>query len=283
MAERLRRGIEKRSGWKGVTLTCSIGIASWPADGVMPEEIIRSADAALYYAKQMGRNHISLACEVALSEVLRMEAGLQRQDPDSVINTIYALAATVDARDHHTYGHSMKVSKYAVDIATAMGYSTVGIERIRAEAMLHDIGKIGINDEILAKEGPLSGEEQELIESHPALGVAILKHVDNLKDCLPGVLHHHERFDGCGYPYGLKGENIPLDARILAVANACDAMTSERPYKTGKLTHEQAIAELIRCSGTQFDPTVIKVFSGFNTTAPKHGIQDKKKDRKSSF
>jgi HD-GYP domain-containing protein (c-di-GMP phosphodiesterase class II) len=108
----------------------------------------------------------------------------------------------------------MKVSRYAVDTARAIGYSPKAIERIKAAARLHDIGKIGISDEILNREGPLNEEEKELIESHPALGVSIIKNVESLKDVFPGVLHHHERFDGGGYPNGLEGENIPLDARI---------------------------------------------------------------------
>jgi len=260
VAERLRKGIEAQTDWKGLPLTCSIGIASWPTDGVMREEIIQSADAALYYAKQTGGNRVCWACEVALSDVLRMGTGLEPQSKEAIISTIYALAATVDAKDHHTYGHSKKVSKYATDIAEALGYSRERIEGIRAAALLHDIGKIGISDQLLTKRQPLNTEDWELIRAHPNLGVAILKHVDSLKDCLAAVQYHHERYDGTGYPAGLKGDNIPLDARILAVADAFDAMTSERPYRRGKSAKEQALNELKRCVGTQFDPAIVEAF-----------------------
>ena len=259
VAERIRKGMESTMDSKGVGVTCSVGIASWPTDGVMREEIIRAADAALYYAKHTGRNRICLASEVALSEVLKME--VEPDNKKTILSTIYALAATVDAKDHYTYGHSKKVAKYATEIAEALGYSQKGIDTIRAAALLHDIGKIGISDHLLGKQGPLSAEDWEPIRAHPNLGVAILKHVDSLKDCLAAVQYHHERYDGDGYPAGLKGDNIPLDARILAVADAYDAMTSDRPYRS-RSTPEQALEELKRCVGKQFDPRIVDVFVG---------------------
>jgi diguanylate cyclase (GGDEF)-like protein/putative nucleotidyltransferase with HDIG domain len=261
-AEKIRKRVEAAMDSKGVAITCSIGIASWPADGVMREDIIRAADTALYYAKQVGRNRTHLASEVALAEVLRMEA-----EPDSkkaILNTVYALAATVDAKDHHTYGHSKKVAKYATEIAEALGYPQERTGAISAAALLHDIGKIGISDQILAKPGPLSPEEWEPIHAHPDLSVAIVKHIDRLSSSLAAIQYHHERYDGTGYPTGLKGDNIPLDARILAVADAYDAMTSPRPYRSGKLTPKQALEELKRCAGKQFDPRIVDVFVRIN-------------------
>ncbi|MFH0913727.1 MAG: diguanylate cyclase [Chloroflexota bacterium] len=260
VAERIRRVIESRTDWQGSPLTCSIGVASWPTDAVMREEIIQAADTALYYAKQTGRNRISLACEVALSEVLRMQSGMNSHSREAILSTIYALAATVDAKDHYTYGHSKKVGKYAVMIARGLGYSREQIETIRAAALLHDIGKIGISDQLLKKGEPLSSEEWEQISAHSNLGVAILKHVDSLKGCLAAVQYHHEHYDGKGYPTGLKGDNIPLDARILAVADAYDAMTSQRPYRNIRLTHRQAMTEVQCNAGTQFDPRVVEAF-----------------------
>ena len=185
---------------------------------------------------------------------------LKPESKEAIVSTIYALAATVDAKDHHTYGHSKKVSKYATGIAEALGYSRERIETIRAAALLHDIGKIGISDQILTKREPLTSEDWELIRAHPNLGVSILKHIDSLNDCLAAVQYHHEHYDGTGYPAGLKGNNIPIDARILAVADAYDAMTSQRPYRQVKSTLEQALGELKRCSGTQFDPAIVDVF-----------------------
>jgi putative nucleotidyltransferase with HDIG domain len=185
----------------------------------------------------------------------------EKQDNSTnILGTIHALAATVDAKDHYTYGHSEKVAKYATEIAQELGYSRDNLESVRVAALLHDIGKIGVPDHVLSKPGPLSNKEWEIMRRHPDLGAAILKHIDAFKDCLGGVLHHHERYDGSGYPAGLKGDNIPLNARILAVADAYDAMTSERPYRCGKMTREQALSELRRCAGKQFDPIVVEVF-----------------------
>ena len=257
VAERIHNQIEEITEAKGIPLSCSIGIAGWPNDGAMREEIIHASDTALYYAKQTGRNRICMASEMEISEVLKMG---MKSYKTSTLSTIYALAATVDAKDHHTYGHSRKVSKYATDIAKALGCSEEEITTIRAAALLHDIGKIGISDRLLKKTEPLTPKEWEPIRNHPNLGVAILKHVDGLKDCLAAVQYHHERYDGTGYPRGLKGNNIPLDARIMAVADAYDAMTSTRPYRRLKYTHEQALYELERAAGTQFDPKIVKAF-----------------------
>jgi putative nucleotidyltransferase with HDIG domain len=177
----------------------------------------------------------------------------------AILNRIYTLAASVDARDHHARGHSKKVSRHAMSIAAALGYSPEAIERIRTAALLHDIGKVSIPDLLLAKSEPLSAEDWELIHAHPNLGVAILQHVDSLRDCLAAVQYHHERYDGTGYPAGLKGDNIPLDARILAVADSYDAMTSPRPYRSA-LSPEEAIEEVRRGAGTQFDSEVVRAF-----------------------
>jgi diguanylate cyclase (GGDEF)-like protein/putative nucleotidyltransferase with HDIG domain len=258
VAERIRKRIESEMDHKGVALTCSMGIASWPTEGVMREEILQAADAALYHSKQAGRNRISLASDVTHSRATGTRASLEGEP--GVLSTIYALAATVDAKDHYTYGHSKKVSRYATEIAEALGFSEERIATIRAAALLHDIGKIGVSDGILLKTNALSADDWESIRAHPKLGVAILKHVGGLSGCLAAIQYHHERWDGSGYPAGLKGENIPLDARILAVADAYDAMTSLRPYREGKLSPEQAMDEIERCAGTQFDPDIARAF-----------------------
>ncbi len=258
VAERIRKRIESEMDSKAVALTCSMGIASWPTDGVMREELLQAADAALYHSKQGGRNRVSLAPEVAQSRAVGI--GVKAEGETGVLSTIYALAATVDAKDHYTYGHSKKVSKYATEIAEALSYSEERIATIRAAALLHDIGKIGVSDGVLLKTNALSADDWESIRAHPRLGVAILKHVGGLSGCLAAIQYHHEHWDGTGYPAGLKGENIPLDARILAVADAYDAMTSLRPYREGKMSPEQAIEEVERCTGTQFDPEIVRSF-----------------------
>jgi diguanylate cyclase (GGDEF)-like protein/putative nucleotidyltransferase with HDIG domain len=264
VAERIRNSFADDVDNKGMPVSCSIGVATWPTDGVMREEIIQSSDAALYFAKQNGKNQVRLASEVDTS-VSKIKNGFPNTSI-SVLNTIYALAATVDAKDHYTYGHSKKVSKYASEIATALGYSKEKITTIHTAGLLHDIGKIGVSDAILGKQSPLTEEDWQPIHAHPDMGAAIIKNVESLKDCLPGIQYHHEQYDGTGYPTGLKGENIPLDARILAVADSYDAMTSQRPYRKESRTKEEALEELIRNAGTQFDPNVVRVFVNLMTT-----------------
>lgn len=258
-ADRLRRYIETRMDLPDRQFTISIGIASWPGDGVMREEIIKAADTALYYAKQTGKNRVVLASRISLDGIIRSSHETNSENLQNYLSTIYALAATVDAKDHYTYGHSKKVSRYAADLAVSLGYDSDGVERIRAAALLHDIGKIGIADKVLKKSEPLTPVEFELIKAHPELGAAIIKHVEQLDGCLAAIRYHHEYFNGSGYPCGLKGDAIPLDARILAVADAFDAMTSERPYRKKK-TLNIALAELKKCAGSQFDPEIVKVF-----------------------
>ena len=226
---------------KGITLTCSIGIACWRLDGVMRGKIIQAADKALYAAKQAGGNRIILANQLDTTEPVRPETTLRQDSNFAVDNIVYALAATVDARDHYTYGHSKAVSKYATELAETIGYTKEGIKRIRAAALLHDIGKLNLPDSILTKREPLTDEEWKMIKHHPELGIGILKYIVGLRGCIDAVLFHHERYDGKGYPRGLKEKDIPLDARIMAIADAYDAMLSERRYKKRKMSEEEAI------------------------------------------
>ena len=260
LAEILRFEIETSTTTQGMPINCSLGVGSWPADGMTREDIIQSVDTALYYAKQNGKNRSCLARDAMAADVLATNSHPTQQNKSASLDAIYALAATVDAKDSYTYGHSKKVSRHATRIAEIIGYSPEGIERIRTTGLLHDIGKIGIADNILNKPGYLTPEDFEPIRAHPDKGVAILKNVDSLSDCLPGVHYHHERYDGTGYPAGLKGEDIPLDARILAVADAYDAMTSSRPYRQLEASQEQSIKELQRCAGTQFDAKIVYIF-----------------------
>jgi diguanylate cyclase (GGDEF)-like protein/putative nucleotidyltransferase with HDIG domain len=276
-SERIRQNMVSVMDIQGLPITCSMGIATWPTDGVSKEDLIRASDAALYYAKQTGKNKTCLASKVALSEVFRLQHSVTPKNDYSLLSTIYALAATVDAKDHYTYGHSKKVCKYATDIAHALGYNDEDLNTIRNGALLHDIGKIGIPDYILQKNGPLAPDEQKLIKTHPNLGVAIIKNIDSLQECLAAIQYHHEFFNGKGYPYGLKGENIPLDARILAVADAFDAMTSERPYRKKK-SEAEAFKELAEYAGTQFDPNVVNAFLKYNNISEKTASLSNKTD-----
>jgi diguanylate cyclase (GGDEF)-like protein/putative nucleotidyltransferase with HDIG domain len=255
VAERIRKKVEAEMDSKGVAITCSIGVASWPTSGVTKEALLTAVDSALYLSKQAGRNQVFLAS----SEASAPEFDLGREE--QILNAVHALAATVDAKDHHTYGHSKKAAEYAAQIANALGYSSDKIAMLKAAALLHDIGKIRVPDSILLKPGPLTDNEWIPIREHPKFGVAILKHIKSLGVCLPVIQHHHEHFDGKGYPAGLRGENIPLDARILAIADAYDAMTSPRPYRPNKLHHQEALEEIVRCAGSYFDPEIVRVFA----------------------
>jgi diguanylate cyclase (GGDEF)-like protein/putative nucleotidyltransferase with HDIG domain len=263
VAERIRQGLESSMDQKGIMLTCSIGIACWRVNGIMRGTLIQAADKAVYAAKAAGRNRVCVASKLDAAEPaepVQTETTIKTDDNFAIDNIVYALAATVDTRDHYTYGHSKAVSKYATELAAAIGYTRGGIKRIRAAALLHDIGKLSIPDSILAKRGPLNNEEWEMIKNHPDLGVGILKYIVGLRGCVDAVLFHHERYDGKGYPRGLKENNIPLDARILAIADSYDAMTSERSYKERRLSEEEAIQELVKCAGTQFDPKLVETF-----------------------
>jgi len=257
VAERIRKTIESKTSSRAMPITASLGVANWPNDGVMKEEIIGRADAALYHAKQTGRNRTCLSSDILKPETPLIGTELEAQP--RALSIIYALAATVDAKDSYTYGHSRKVSEYAVAMSEALKLSQDRMRTIRAAGLLHDIGKVGVPDSILNKKVPLVDEEWKPIKAHPELGVEILRHVIDLVNCLPAIMHHHERYDGRGYPTGLKGDKIPEEARILAIADAYDAMISPRPYRE-RLSSEKAINELRRCAGTQFDPELVDIF-----------------------
>ncbi|MEL1134678.1 HD-GYP domain-containing protein [Desulfitobacterium sp. THU1] len=174
-------------------------------------------------------------------------------------NTVMALSNAVDARDKYTSGHSQRVSIISSAIGQVMGLDIEILQRLELAARLHDIGKIGVPDEILHKPGKLSEFEQEIIRLHPSIAFSILKDISFLNSILPIILHHHERYDGSGYPAGIKGEAIPFESRIIAVADTYDAMTSDRPYRKGQ-NHDLAIKEIQRCVGTQFDPSIVEAF-----------------------
>ncbi len=257
VAERVRAQIAVEMEAKNIAVTCSIGLASYPSDGVISDELVTTADTALYYAKHTGGNRVYLSSKI-LSEPATETGTFAR---GAGLSAVYALAATVDAKDPYTYGHSRKVNTYAVALAETIGLSPDDVSRVSTAALLHDIGKIGVSDKVLSKKGELSPEDWEAIKAHPRLGANIVGNMPDLVTCLGGILHHHERWDGTGYPEGLKGKNIPIEARILAIADAFSAMTSKRPYRNA-LCEEKVMKELRQGAGTQFDPELVEVFIG---------------------
>ena len=235
-------------------VTVSAGVAISPQHAGERDELIRLADSALYWAKEYGKNRVRAYRPdvIELAELKRLASGPDRA---ARFRAAASLARAVDARDVYTGSHSQRVAELAARTARRLGLPDEEVELTRLAASLHDLGKLAIPEEILRKPGPLTEPERMVLERHPQIGFRMLESlgVDPVADW---VLHHHERWDGSGYPDGLPGERIPLGARIIFVADAYDAMTSERVYRR-RVAPEEAIAELDRCAGTQFDPCIV--------------------------
>jgi len=251
MAERLRRAVRDRCG-----LTVSAGIATFPKHGDCMDSLLIAAEQALAAAKQLGRDR----CVIYSSEV----AGSLGAAPELAVRAtehlaaVLVLAETMDLRDAGTARHSQTVACYAEMIATELGLGPEHVERIRIAGVLHDIGKVGVSDDILRKPGRLTDAEMDEIRKHTELGARIVAGA-NLGDIAEWVLAHHERPDGRGYPIGLTGPEIPLEARILAVADSFEAMTADRVYSAA-MPEPEAIAELRAGEGRQFDADVVAAF-----------------------
>jgi len=231
-------------------ITVSAGVATFPQHGRERDSLIRLADGALYWAKEHGKNQVRLARpDVAeLSEFRRVASGADRV---ARFRAAASLARAVDSRDAYTGSHSERVAALAEKIAAQLGRPAEEIELTRLAASLHDLGKLAIPEEILRKPGALTDAERLVLERHPQIGYRMLESL-GVEPIAEWVLHHHERWDGAGYPDGLAGKGIPLGARIIFVADAFDAMTSNRLYRT-PLTHDEAHREVERCAGSQFD------------------------------
>jgi HD-GYP domain-containing protein (c-di-GMP phosphodiesterase class II) len=183
----------------------------------------------------------------------------------SYSETLSAFSGMLDARDSETEGHSQRVVAYALAIGHALGLESRELAALKVGALLHDIGKVGIADAILHKPGKLSAIEWEEMRRHPEIGYQLTSRIPFLDTASPVVRHHHERWDGTGYPARLRGEDIPLAARIFAIADSYDALVSDRPYRPGR-THQDAIEEISRCAGTQFDPHIVEIFLQLNAS-----------------
>ena len=239
-------------------LTVSAGVASFPAHAQTHEELIRLADASLYCAKENGKNRVHVCRPDLLDLPLLKRLGASR-DRAARYRAAAGLAQAVDARDAYTGSHSKRVGDLAARIAARAGVEEELVELIRLAGSLHDLGKLAIPEDILRKEGPLTDDERVVLERHPQIGYRMLEGL-GVTPVADWVLHHHERWDGLGYPDRLPGEEIPLGARILFVADAFDAMTSERVYRP-RLECDEALAELERCAGSQFDPEIVSALA----------------------
>lgn len=270
IAERIRdsvRGAFPGAGEGNELLTVSLGVASYPEHGENKQQVVACADWALFEAKRSGRNRVAVYTSgqkaklpVTVEKTTEAERDfLKRQLEEAYLSTIYTLAATINARDNYTYKHSEMVTLYCMALAEALGLSEEQKKLVRHAAMLHDIGKIGIPEYILNKPGDLSPEEWEVIQRHVVTAEAIVNQTPYLRALAPIILHHHEAYDGSGYPHGLKGEEIPFESRMLAIADAYHAMTSNRPYRKA-MPKEEAICQLSLLSGKQFDPNLVPVF-----------------------
>jgi len=271
VVERIRSTAEQVQMPDGVHVTLSCGLAEQPAGYCeSANELIRRADLALYEAKRRGRNRVETWADIAsrlreegtaenhkLIQLRDHIAGLSIESKEMFIQSISGLAQALAAKDAYSRNHSENVTRYAVAIAETMGLDPDYIATIRRAAILHDIGKIGVPDAVLLKPEQLTQQERRIMEQHPLTSVSILQQMRFLEQEIPIVRHHHERWDGQGYPDGISGTNIPLGARILAVADAFDAITSERVYRRSQSVR-QAVQALRGSSGYQFDPEVVE-------------------------
>ena len=240
------------------SVTVSAGVATFPIQGVGRDELIRLADSALYWAKEDGKNR-ARTYEAAQIQLQQLQQLAESPDRAARYRAAASLAKAVDARDAYTGSHSERVGELAARIARRLGGDEAQIELTRLAASLHDLGKLAIPEEILRKPGALNESERLVLQRHPQIGFRMLESL-GVEPIAEWVLHHHERWDGDGYPDRLRAEDIPLGARIIFVADAYDAMTSERVYRK-PLTPREALDELERCAGTQFDPQIVEAFS----------------------
>lgn len=239
-------------------LTVSVGAACYPEHGSNLEDVLTKSFQAVLNCKQSGRNK-SIIYSASSDAVDEVHQNVQNKIKEAYLSSTYALAATIDAKDHYTYGHSNNVSVLAVALAEKAGYSGEDLETIKNAGLLHDIGKVGIPESVLLKKGFLNEKEVEIMRSHVVQSISIIKHIPNLVDTIPIIISHHERYDGGGYPRGIQGENIPVLGRIICIADSFDAMTTDRPYRKG-LSKDQAMFELKKNAGSQFDPKLVDLF-----------------------
>ena len=250
---RFFRGVDGKTGYKTRNMICVPVKTKGRVVGVL-EAINKKA--------ARGFNAEDLALFASLADLVAIaldNARLYQELEEMFFQTAESLSDAIEKRDPYTGGHTKRVTTYSLAIARHLFLKPDETKWLRLASVLHDVGKIGIEDQILRKQEPLSREEFNMIKHHSNIGAEIITHVRQLREIIPGVKYHHEQIDGGGYPEGLKGEQMPLLAKIVAVADTYDAMTTDRPYRKAK-TKEVAIGELKKCSGTQFDKDVVEAF-----------------------
>ncbi|WP_194190139.1 diguanylate cyclase [Clostridium chrysemydis] len=259
IAERIRRSIEKeiffgQEDQPNGNLTVSIGVSSYPEKAQNDMDLIKSADDALYRAKFFCKNRVESYVSI-LDEIKR---DIDERDVE-LVTSIKTLISVINAKDKYTYSHSERVVYFSRLLSEELNLNEREKKDLTYGAYMHDIGKINIQKEILIKKMPLNNLEWEILKTHPQNGADIVRPIKSLKKVEPIILHHHERYDGCGYPNGLKGKEIPYLARVLTVVDSFDAMTSNRPYNKRK-DYKEALLELIEQKGKQFDPDIVDAF-----------------------
>ncbi|HLA19523.1 MAG TPA: HD domain-containing phosphohydrolase [Dehalococcoidia bacterium] len=258
-AERLRLAVEKMSTGDGQKLTVSLGVASFPDMAASAEELIYRADMAMYWAKSTGKNRVG-DWDGLLSRRTDGSVPLDLGNRDGKVrDAVVSLVSALAAKDPVTRDHTERCSWYTAELAAELGLDEEEASVVRLASLLHDIGKLVVPVEVLCKPGPLTEEEWVQMRQHPTTALHILSPIDSTSNAVPAILHHHEHFDGSGYPGGLAGDDIPMASRILLVADAFDAMTTDRPYRKA-MPIKDAIEELRRHRGSQFDPEVVDAF-----------------------
>lgn len=267
LAEAIRKQImnmnKRDSDYALKMLTVSGGISSIPYSASNVKQLIENADMAIYTVKHSGKNAIMVYTgreDKKDKKGKESKSNIRRENIYSeYASTIYALTAAIDTKDHYTFNHSRNVAYYATELAYAYKMNEDLVEIVRQAALLHDIGKIGIPEQILNKPGKLTEEEYEIVKGHVENSIGIIRHLPSLDYVIPAVIGHHERYDGNGYPRRIAGEDIPVAARILCIADAFDAMISKRPYKE-PYSVNTALKILEEQAGLQFDPKLVPIF-----------------------
>ncbi|RPF49046.1 diguanylate cyclase (GGDEF)-like protein/putative nucleotidyltransferase with HDIG domain [Hydrogenoanaerobacterium saccharovorans] len=268
LAENIRKQImdmnKKSSDYTLKALTISVGISAIPYGATTLKQLLQNVDMAVYQVKRSGKNSIMVYTAGKSFEGQKEQGSFIMQDKEEIYSeyapTIFALTAAIDTKDHYTFNHSKNVAYYSTELTKALGLNKDTIEIIREAALLHDIGKIGIDEQILNKHGKLTPEQYEIMKRHVEDSIGIIRHLPSLDYVIPAVIGHHERYDGQGYPRRIAGEDIPLSARILCIADSFDAIISKRSYKDA-CSIEYALDELDKEAGKQFDPYLASLFS----------------------